>query len=60
MNVNTTTKVFPRTLREAFPEDPDYASSIEVYRKTFRMDVFNFWLLIFALGVLCGALLTKI
>ena len=57
--VNTTTRRFPRTLAEAFPDGPTYASSVEVYRKRISLDAFNFCLCVFALGFLCGAIFVK-
>lgn len=57
--VNWTTRRFPRTLEEAFPDGPTYAASVEIYRKHFTLDTFNIWLCIFGCGVLCGAMLAK-
>jgi hypothetical protein len=49
-NINDTTRTYPRTLDEAFPNSPEYAQAIEHYSQ--GSGLFEFILFIIALGLL--------
>ncbi len=49
--LNDTTRSYPRTLNEAFPNSPEYAQSIEHYPHG-SSGIFEFILLMIGLGLL--------
>ncbi|NBS68951.1 hypothetical protein EBT31_08550 [bacterium] len=57
---NTTVRKFPRTMQEAFPNDPQYASSIEVVRTKADLETLVFLACVFGLGFLAGYVLGKL
>ena len=51
-----TSRRYPRSLREAFPRDPDYATPIEHTRRTGRLE----WVLDVGLAVMIGVVLAAL
>jgi len=52
-NVNDTTRSYPRTLDQAFPNSPEYAQAIEHYPSG-GSGLFEFILLLVGLGMLAA------
>jgi hypothetical protein len=59
-NFNNTTRRFPRTLQEAFPNDPQYAASVEVTRAKLDLEMFVLLACVFGAGFLTGLVCVKI
>jgi hypothetical protein len=57
---NDTTRMFPRTLQEAFPDGVEYASSVEVTYKHIDLDIYYLILWSFVGGFLAGFIYTKL
>jgi len=61
MQINETTKRFPRSLEEAFPQDyPDQYVAIHLYARKVRSDWMVFSCAMFGFGFLLGLLLGEI
>lgn len=58
--LNTTARKFPRSMQEAFPDDPQYANSIEVVRTKADLEAYVFIACVFGLGFLAGYVLGKL
>jgi len=50
--VSNNTRRYPRTMNEAFPNSPEYAQAIERYDTHAGSGLFEFILLLIALGLL--------